>query len=168
MDCIIHGVAKSWTQLSNIHFLFVFAIMIHLWVNLSSSQCVFGVLLYLQLSSTQHRFLTHSRRLLSSWSYWWSWSFQSFSLGYSSNKYRSYIPIQFSSVAQSWLTSVIWWTAALQASLFIINSWSLLKLVSIESVMPSNHLILCHPLLLPSSIFPSIRIFLNGSVFCIR
>ena len=49
------------------------------------------------------------------------------------------------------------WTVAWQASLFIINSWSLLKLVSIESVMPSNHLILCHPLLLPPSIFPSIR-----------
>ena len=50
------------------------------------------------------------------------------------------------------------WTAALQASLSITNSWSLLKLTSIESVMPSNHLILCRPLLLPS-IFPSIRVF---------
>ena len=51
------------------------------------------------------------------------------------------------------------WTAADQASLFITNSWSLLKLMSIESVMPSNHLILCRPLLLPPSIFPSIRVF---------
>src|SRR5574341_183017 len=50
------------------------------------------------------------------------------------------------------------WTAACQASLSITNSWSLLKLMLIESVMPSNHLILCHPLLLPS-IFPSIRVF---------
>ena len=50
------------------------------------------------------------------------------------------------------------WTAALQASLSITNSWSLLKLTSIESVMPSNHLIFCRPLLLPS-IFPSIRVF---------
>ena len=49
------------------------------------------------------------------------------------------------------------WTAARQASLSITNSWSLLKLMSIESVMPSNHLILCHTLLLPPSIFPSIR-----------
>ena len=49
------------------------------------------------------------------------------------------------------------WTAAHQASLSLINSWSFLKLMSIESVMPSNHLILCHPLLLLSSIFPSIR-----------
>ena len=59
------------------------------------------------------------------------------------------------------------WTAARQASLSITNSWSLLKLMSIKSVMPSNHLILCHPLLLPS-IFPSIRIFSNESVPHIR
>ena len=59
------------------------------------------------------------------------------------------------------------WTAAHQASLSIINSWSLLKLMSIVSVMPSNHLILCCPLLLPS-IFPSIRVFSNESVFRIR
>ena len=56
------------------------------------------------------------------------------------------------------------WTAAWQTSLSITNSWSLLKLMSIESVMPSNHLILCHPLLLSPSIFPSIRVFSNESV----
>ena len=56
------------------------------------------------------------------------------------------------------------WTAARQACLSIINSQSLLKLTSIESVMPSNHLILCHPLLLLPSIFPSIRVFSNESV----
>ena len=55
------------------------------------------------------------------------------------------------------------WIAACQASLSITNSWSLLKLMSIESVMPSNHLILCHPLLLSPSIFPSIRVFSNES-----
>ena len=60
------------------------------------------------------------------------------------------------------------WTAARPASLSITNSWSLLKLMSIESVMPSNHLILCHPLLLPPSIFPSIRVFSNESALCIR
>ena len=60
------------------------------------------------------------------------------------------------------------WTAAHQASLSITNSWSLLKLMSTESVMPSNHLILCHPLLLPSSIFPSIRVFSSESVLRIR
>ena len=60
------------------------------------------------------------------------------------------------------------WTAARQASLSITNSWSLLKFMSIESVMPSNHLILCHPLLLPPSIFPSIRVFSNESALHIR
>ena len=60
------------------------------------------------------------------------------------------------------------WTAARQASLSITNSQSLLKLMSIKSVMPSNHLILCHPLLLLPSIFPSIRVFSNETVLCIR
>ena len=59
-------------------------------------------------------------------------------------------------------------TVAHQASLSITNSWSLLKLMSIESVMPSNHLILCHPFLLLPSIFPSFRVFSNESVLCIR
>ena len=60
------------------------------------------------------------------------------------------------------------WTAACQASLSITSSQSLLKLMSIESVMPYNHLILCRPLLLLPSIFPSIRVFSNESVLCIR
>ena len=60
------------------------------------------------------------------------------------------------------------WTAARQASLPFTISRSLLKLMSIESVMPSNHLILCHPLLHPPSIFPSIRVFSNESVIGIR
>ena len=60
------------------------------------------------------------------------------------------------------------WTAAYQASLSITNSRSLLKLMSIESVMPSNHLFLCRPLLLLPSIFASIRVFSNESVLCIR
>ena len=63
--------------------------------------------------------------------------------------------------------SVIPWTAARQASLSITDSCSLLKLMCIESVMPSNHLIFCHPVLLPS-IFPSIRVFSNESVLRIR
>ena len=75
---------------------------------------------------------------------------------------------QFSSVAQSWLTLHDPWTAAFQALLSIANSQSLLEHMSIESVMPSNHLILCHPLLLLPSIFPSIRVFSNESVLCIR
>ena len=73
---------------------------------------------------------------------------------------------KFSSVAQSCLTATPW-TAASQASLSITSSRSLLKLMSIESVMPSNPLILCCPLL-PPSIFPSIRVFSNESVLCIR
>ena len=60
------------------------------------------------------------------------------------------------------------WTAAIQASLPIINSRRLLKLMSIESVMPSNHLILCHPLLCLPSIFLSIRVFSKDSALCIR
>ena len=64
--------------------------------------------------------------------------------------------------------SVTPWTAARQASLSITNSQSLLKLMSIELVIPSNHLILCHPPLLPFSIFPSIRVFSNESVLCIK
>ena len=60
------------------------------------------------------------------------------------------------------------WTAALQASLSITNSWSPPKPMSIESVIPFNHLILCYPLLLLPSIFPSIRVFSNESALCIR
>ena len=77
---------------------------------------------------------------------------------------------QFSSVQSLscvWL-SVTPWIAAHQDSLSITNSQSLLKLMSVESVMPSSHLILCRPLLLPSSIFPSIRVFSNESVLHIR
>ena len=74
----------------------------------------------------------------------------------------------FSSVAQSRLT-VTPWTAAWQAFQSITNSWSLLKLIiSIESVMPSNHFILCHPRLLLPSVFPSIRVCSNESVLLIR
>ena len=74
--------------------------------------------------------------------------------------------IQFSSVqvlscVQLFVTL---WTAAHQASLSIIKSWTLHKLMSIKSVMPSNYLILCHPLLLPPSVFPRIRVFSNESV----
>ena len=74
---------------------------------------------------------------------------------------------QFSSVkslSHVWLF-VTPWTAAHQASLSTINSRGLLKLMSIESVMPSNHLILCHPLILPSSIFPSIMVFSSDQLF---
>ena len=71
------------------------------------------------------------------------------------------------SLSRVWLFMTPW-TTACEASLSITNSWSLLKLMSIKSVMPSNHLILCHPLLLLPSIFPSITVFSNESVLWIR
>ena len=70
-------------------------------------------------------------------------------------------------LSRVWLSATPW-TAVLQDSLSITNSQSLLKLTSIESVMPSNHLSLCLLLLLPPSIFPSIRVLLNKSVLCTR
>ena len=78
--------------------------------------------------------------------------------------------IQFSSVQLLSHVQLIVtpWTVALQASLSITNSQSLRKLMSIESVMPSNYLILCHPLLLLPSIFPNLRVFSNESALCIR
>ena len=76
-----------------------------------------------------------------------------------------YIVVQFLSCV--WLFETPW-TATHKASLFFTISWSLLKLMSIVSMMPSNHLILCCPLLLLHSIFPSIRIFSNESASCIR
>ena len=85
------------------------------------------------------------------------------------NMYMSIHIYTFRSVQ---LLSHVWlfetpWTTVRQASPSITNSWSLPKLMSIESVMPSNHLILCHPLFLLLSIFPSIRVFSNESVLCI-
>ena len=79
----------------------------------------------------------------------------------------SHLSVSVSSVAQSCLT-LCDWTVAGQASLSITNFRSLLKLISVKSVMPSNHLILCRPLLLLPSISPSIRVFSNESVLCIR
>ena len=76
--------------------------------------------------------------------------------------------VQFNSVAQSCLTLCNPMDCAYKASLFITNSRSLPKLMSIELVMLFNHLILCHPLLILPSIFPSIRAFFNESALCIR
>ena len=73
-------------------------------------------------------------------------------------------PVQFSSISSHVRLIAAPWTAACQASLSITNSWSWLKLMSIESVMPSNHLILCRPLLLLTSVFPSIWVFSSESV----
>ena len=80
-------------------------------------------------------------------------------------KRRCLMDVQALSCVQLFATP---WTAAHQASLSMTNSWSLLKLMSIESVMVSNHLILYRPLLLPPSIFPSVRVFSNEWDLCFR
>ena len=84
---------------------------------------------------------------------------------YSYSYFQIFSSVQLFSHVQLFATP---WTAAHQAFLSITNSQGLLKFMSIESVMPSNHLILCCPLLLPPSIFPSIRVFSNELVLCIR
>ena len=81
------------------------------------------------------------------------------------NSTNSLSSVQLLSHVQLFVTP---WTAARQASLSFNNSWSLFKLMSIESMMPSNHLGLCHPLLLPPSVFPSIRVFSDESVLLMR
>ena len=80
-------------------------------------------------------------------------------------RYKFVVVVQSLSRVRLFVTP---WSATHQASLSFTISWSLLKFMSNESVMPSNYLILCHPLLLPTSIFPSIRVFSNESVLHIR
>ena len=82
--------------------------------------------------------------------------------------YSFYLIHQFSSVAQLCPTSCDPTDCSMPGLLVHHQLWSSLKFMSVESVMPSNHLILCRPLLLPSSIFPSIRVFSNESILCIR
>ena len=87
------------------------------------------------------------------------------------NTILKYVSCEISHLFQS--LSCVWlfatpWTVARQASLSIRNSQNLIKLMTVESVMPSNHLILCHPFLLLPSIFPRIRVFAKESVLCIR
>ena len=84
------------------------------------------------------------------------------------NPFSLPMSFQFISVTQSCLTLCDPMDCSTQASLSITNSQSFLKLMTVESVMPSNHLILCRPLLFLPSIFPSIRVFSNESVLCIR
>ena len=82
--------------------------------------------------------------------------------------FRKNSSVQFSQFSHSVVSEQPHWTVARHVSLSITNSQSLLKLMSIKSVMPSNHLILCYPLLLLPSIFVNIRVFSNESVLCIR
>ena len=91
------------------------------------------------------------------------------SLGWTQNHWRQ-ISVQFSSfqlLSCVWLFVTPWWTSACQASLSITNSQSLLKLMFIESVIPTSHLIVCHPLLLPL-VLPSIKVFSSESVLRFR
>ena len=83
------------------------------------------------------------------------------------NIFKDSRELQFSTVASRVWLFATQWTEAFQASLSITNSRSLLKFMSIDSVMPGNHLILCHPHLLLPSMFPCIRVFSNESVICI-
>ena len=96
--------------------------------------------------------------------FYWSLKFKNLEISASHHSYQFSL---LQSLSRVWLF-VTPWTAALQASPSITNSQSLLKLMSVESVMPSNHLILCRLLLLPPSIFPSIGVFSNQSVLRIR
>ena len=89
---------------------------------------------------------------------WWGYQLRVLELSISSVQSFSHVQLFFASP----------WTAAYQASLCITNSWSPPKPIPIESVMPSNHLILCHPLLLLPSIFPGIRVFSNESALCMK
>ena len=100
----------------------------------------------------------------------WSLSLHHYTLTwhFAITKFETCLTFQFSSVTQSVQLFATPWTAAHQASLSITNSQSLLKLISIKSVMTSNYLIICYPLLLPHSVFPKIRVFSNESVLCIR
>ena len=97
------------------------------------------------------------------WNLWWSGSLRFLNWGFI--HFKVFSSVQPLSCVRLVMTP---WTAAHQASLYITNSWSLLKLISIESVMTPNHLILCCPLLLLPSIFPSIRVFSKVSALCIR
>ena len=101
-----------------------------------------------------------------SWYYWIFWFSQNIqSIWEWEDNQQKKISVQLLSHVRLFVTQQ---TAACQASLFITNSQRLLKLMSIESVMPSNHLILCHPLLFLPSILPSIKAFSDESVLCIR
>ena len=130
-----------------------------LWRILVSSLCSFLLFVTLRHSNCFDFFGLSAMSLLLSKSSWLCLSFSSWSVLETLKAIQSLIHV--------WLF-VTPWTAACLISLFITNSLSLLKLMSIELVMPSNHLILCRPLLLPPSIFPSIRVFSNESVLHIR
>ena len=175
-DCIVQGVAKSQTPLSNFHFHFTVLLRFleigKLGVRrpagiLSSVRILFCI----KASSLPSRLRDLSRQSTTLLSLAFLPQIPIYpSTAHTPPLLPAILIIQFNSV-QSFSRVRLFatpWTAACQASLSITNSQSLLKLMSIESVMPSNHLILCHPLLLLLSIFPSIRVFPNESTLRIR
>ena len=95
--------------------------------------------------------------------FWWNWKCEM--IHFISSWCLQFSSVQLLSHVRLFVTP---WTAVCQSSLSITNTWSLLKLMSIELVMPSNHLILCHPLLFPPSIFPSIKVFSSELALPIR
>ena len=156
----------------------------------SSHLILCGPLLLLPPIPPSIRVLSNESTLYMRWPKYWSFSFSiipskempgliSFRmdlLGNANQNYKEVSPhngqngfltVAVQSLGHDWLIATPW-TAACQASLSNTNSQSLHKLISIESVMPSNHLILCCPLLLPLSVFPSIRMFSSESVLLIR
>ena len=175
-DCIVQGVTKSQTPLSNFHFHFTVLLRFleigKLGVRrpagiLSSVRILFCI----KASSLPSRLRDLSRQSTTLLSLAFLPQIPIYpSTAHTPPLLPAILIIQFNSV-QSFSRVRLFatpWTAACQASLSITNSQSLLKLMSIESVMPSNHLILCHPLLLLLSIFPSIRVFPNESTLRIR
>ena len=156
----VHGVAKSWTRLSDQH-----------------THTLDGkVSAFVAFWSSTHCFTFWLHLLHSAWP-WHSLSPGSFLYETSLSLHEVVVRIKgekclvMFSLVQSLSCVRLFvtpWIAAHQASLSITNSWSLLKLMPIESVVPSNHLILCLPLLLLPSIFPSIRVFSNESALCVR
>ena len=163
---VIHGVAKSRTRLSD-------------WTKLNWTDtkwkyfptCIMLDLIWKHLKWSDFIYVYYLLERRSTWVFYPSQpaSLSSNDLSWPDISHTSlniyHLPFgSVQSLSRVWLLATPW-IAARQASLSITNSRSLLKLISIESVMPSNHLILCHPLLLPPSIFTSIRVFSNESAF---
>ena len=135
-----------------------FLVLYSVYINICLSLCQHHtVLLWIYIVSIEIRYQKSYKFVLL---FWYCFSFSSF-FAFSYTFYSQIIINQFSSVqslSRVWLFATPW-IAARQASLFITNSWSSLRLMSIESVMPSSHLILCRPLLLLPPIPPSISLF---------
>ena len=139
MDCFLRKLCIAWSEL-----------ILHIWLQTSVFHCF--------VHRENPTYLRGCVFCFHAWPLFWCNTTYPF----------TQVSVQFRSFAQSCPALCDQRTAACQASLSITNCRSLFKLMSIESVMPSNHLILCHPLLLLPSIFPSIRVFFNELVLSIK